>query len=1097
MRHQIFTTLSTFVILVLAPFAHSQGLDESLFTVGTTLEDTDEDGAAWVYLLWQSEDLETLKDRSFAIYSKLGEPSSLNTYVYEGTARTRLDPAAIVTLINRGIELGDEVASLESDIDALFEKIVPDGTLPLAEKISVVVESCLLDPELFENLIFLSRTHPALSLVLGTGFAVKHTDGEIRTWEIRECPVGYDNVDDDCDSVVGRITLRVGDYIPLPAPGRPVYIPFVDNSGNPDPRAHLNIPLRWSTPDDLRLRSLLQFGYNLYRMDAQDAIDANFDSVPPTPTMLFDLASNSGHSTTRVNSVPILVDSFLSEAEAANVVLDPETYFIIDDNDRYDLGGVPFVSGDEYYYFLTARDILGRDGEVSEGTPVQICDFQPPPQPRNLKVTNHYSFDAGTSRNTQHFKVEWSAPDTSNTETPETISGYQVYRWWSIEEMQQNASFPFDSATATEGGLVATLPASQTVFVDDGVNAPFLAVERLPDGTTNVDQGYANKTFWYTVRAMDSSACGGNLSGNSTPVFGVLRDRIGPPKPTGFVELTCYDIRVIAPREVVVDSPFEPEPELGIVYLTLQGTRLDNYIKWVEFSIYEPQAGTYTLLETRHIYSASENVYTIQLKLPQPTDNDPLYIACRMGNQFGKVSAWNSLEVPIVPNEFSAYRIDWEGESIENIGIPNQVCDVHVPFGPGQTLNGITLEFDLTPSTEEWKVYRRIDDGKLTLIQQGLDSALDSLTAIVEDLNMPAKDARVCYFVQLFDQHGNPSPIVRIACIDVQGKEPLPAPMLAPPFSVGDESAPEAVLGWFCPPYGIEFFELYVSVEEGDLPTAMGDDFQSAGTDVVEADRTWRPFLTKRVPATFTGNSPEFGTQINGIVLGETYTFKVRAIGPSGSTGPFSNVEEFTWNPDSSSVVSGPDVPWPALGLPFIQNNFNDGILARTVPEWLFDGGAVRVGLLNYAGFDFSPNGENPSDFFFPPNVLDPLSAFYKNDKGEALFPFVLYRFQVENSEYPVVSGDVYQVSPMMESIPTVIEVNPSFGASTHRNYDPFIFVAQNEDIPGASSFIYDLLMKDTQPVISGASYRYLIVRFDPVSKEIVEVIPTNTVTIP
>ena len=533
------------------------------------------------------------------------------------------------------------------------------------------------------------------------------------------------------------------------------------------------------------------------------------------------------------------------------------------------------------------------------------------------------------------------------------------------------------------------------------------------------------------------------------------------------------------------------------MYLTLEGQRLDNYIKWVEFSIIEPVTGNFTLLETRYEFALDENVRTLQVKLPQPTDNDPLSIACRMGNQFGKVSPWNILDVPLSSNDFSAYLMAWEGESIESIGIPLQVCGVHVPFGPTGTQNGIILEFDLTESTEEWKVYRRVDDGNLTLIQQGLASSDDAMTAIAEDLSMPAKDSRICYFVQLFDQHGNPSPIVRIACVDVQGKEPLPAPMLAPPFGVGNEAAPEAVLGWFCPPYGIEFFELHVAVEKGDLPTTMGEDFQSAGADIVADGRTWRSFLTKRVPATFPGNSPEFGSQIDGIVLGETYTLKVRAIGPSGSTGSFSNVEEFLWNPDTDSAASGPDVPWPALGLPFIQNSFNDGIIARTTSEFLFDGGSVRIGLLNYAGFDFSPNGENPSDFFYPPNLLDPMLSVYEDDDGESLFPFVLYRYQVEGGVYQTVSGDVYQVSPMMESAPAVLEFNPTFGLSAFRNYDPFLFVAPNTDMPGASSFLYDLLIKDTQPVISGATYRYLIVRFDPVSKEIIEVIPTNTVTIP
>jgi hypothetical protein len=1095
MRHHIFTTFAILAaIFALIPAStQAQDLDQVLFSVGTSLEDTDSDGQAWIYLLWQMEDIEALKDRTFAIYSKSGEPASPDPYVYEGTARTRLDPAAIQTLINRGIELGDDPGSLENDMDTLFEQLIPDASIPLPDKISAVVAGCLADPEQFENLVFLSRTHPTLSLVLGTGFASKHTVGEVRTWEVRECPSGFSAVD-DCDTVLSRLTLKVGAFLPLPAPGQPVYVPFVDGSGNPDPRAHLNVPLRWSTPDDLRQRSLLQFGYNLYRMTAADALDAGFDANPPDPQLLVELADLPGHSTTRVNTVPILADRLLTDSESLDTVSDPQTYYIIDDNGRYLPGGAPFQNGEEYYYFVTARDILGRDGEVSDGSHVLICDYQPPPQPKGLRVTNHYDFDPVTDVNTQHFKVEWEAPETGDAQTPETITGYQVYRWWSIQEMQENNAFPYNSATTTAGGLVAVLPASQTEFIDNGSNAPFLQVTRLSDGSTLVDQNYANKTFWYTVRAIDGSACGGNLSGNSAPVYGVLRDRIGPDKPDGLVRISCYDIRVVAPREVQGSKPWESEPELGKVYLTLEGERLDSFVEWVEFAVFNPQSGTYTLITDRYTFDPGELLHTYQVKFPQPDEANPLYISCRMGGRDGIVSGWNTLDVPVVSNEVSAFVIYWQGESLESRASPGQACDVHIPIGPDGTVNGIDIQFDLTPSTEEWKVYRRVNDGRLTLISQGLDSASDILFVIVEDLNMPAKDARMCYFVQLFDQHGNPSPIVRIACIDVQGKESLPAPMLAPVLALGGESAPGALLSWFSPPYGIERFEVWVANDEGELPSTLGDDFESPEPDVTVDGRTWRPFRTGRISTTFPGNTPEFGSQIEGIALGEAYTFRLRALGPNGSEGPFSNEEDFIWNPDSSPAVSGPNVPWPALGLPKIQSAFNDGILARTVDKWLFDGGAVRISELFYGNIDFSPNGENESDFFFPP-LVDPNEAVYKNADGESLLPFVLYRFQVPNAEYPQVSGDIYQVSPMMESIASRLENFPGFGITAYQNYDPFVFLASNTTRGEPQWF--DLLVKDTQPVISGAEYRYLLVRFDPVSKEIAEIIPTNTLVIP
>jgi len=1097
MRHQIYTTffLLTGMLFSGLPQLPAQSLSDVLFSVATSETDADEDGEAWVYLLWQTEDLNLLKDRTFAIYSKPGTAFDSDPFMYEGTARTRLDPAAIQTLIVRGAGLGDDPSKLESDVDTLFENLIPDPSLPLAEKLSAVVAGCLEDDELFENLIFLSRTHPTLSLVLGTGFAVSKPVGAAFTFEVRECPDGYASVD-ACDSVVARLTVEAGTYLPLPAPGIPVHVPFTDSAGNPDPRAHLNVPLRWATPNDLRERTLMQFGYNLYRMTLADAEADNFDSTPPPPEVLRELAESPSHSTERVNSVPILVDRLLDNAEALNTVADPETYFFIDDNGRYLPGGEPFQNGEEYFYFVTARDILGRDGEVSDGNYVLICDRQPPPQPKQVRVKNHYTFNPVTGINKQHFRVDWKAPDTSDAQTPETISAFRVYRWWSIEEMQQNDAFPNASATTTAGGLVAILPASATSFIDDGSNAPYLSLKRLPDGTTNVDQNYANKTFWYTVRAVDGSACGGNLSGNSAPAYGVLRDRIGPDKSSGAVRITCYDIRVVAPKEVQEGRVFEKEPELGKTYLTFEGRRLDTFIDWVEFAVIDPTTGEATLIEPRYFFGANENLYTLQRKFDMPTGQNPLRIGCRMGSTTGKVSPWEILDIPDSGNEFSAFTLYFEGESIENRTEPDSLCLVHTPIGLDGQVNGIEIQFNLTLTTEEWKVYRRINDGRLTLLSQGLDSALDVLTVIVEDLAMPAKDARICYFVQLFDQHGNPSPVVRLACVDVAGKEALPVPMLAEPTSLGDETNPSALFSWFCPPYGVERFEVEVSVEGGELPSTLGDDFNPPEPDIVVDGTTWRVFPSRRIATTFPGNTPEFASILDQLNLGQTYVFRIRAVGPNGSKGAYSNEETFIWNPDGDSTVAGPNVPWPALGLPAVATGFNPGILARTTSPFLFDGGTVRIGELFYGNLDFSPNGENESDFFYPPAVTDPLTAVFTNEDGASLFPFVLYRYQVPNALYPQVSGDIYQVSPMMESIPSRLESIPLLGgAVAYQNYDPFLMVETSATRDDRQWF--DLLMKDTQPVISGAAYRYLIVRFDPVTMEIAEIIPTNTLTIP
>jgi hypothetical protein len=47
----------------------------------------------------------------------------------------------------------------------------------------------------------------------------------------------------------------------------------------------------------------------------------------------------------------------------------------------------------------------------------------------------------------------------------------------------------------------------------------------------------------------------------------------------------------------------------------------------------------------------------------------------------------------------------------------------------------------------------------------------------------------------------------------------------------------------------------------------------------------------------------------------------------------------------------------------------------------------------------------------FLPGQVDPLENIYVHARsGEGLFPVAMYRFQVPNDEFPMVSGDVVQV---------------------------------------------------------------------------------------
>jgi hypothetical protein len=216
----------------------------------------------------------------------------------------------------------------------------------------------------------------------------------------------------------------------------------------------------------------------------------------------------------------------------------------------------------------------------------------------------------------------------------------------------------------------------------------------------------------------------------------------------------------------------------------------------------------------------------------------------------------------------------------------------------------------------------------------------------------------------------------------------------------------------------------------------------------------------------------------------------VRALGKGSSKGEFSLFETFVWTPTN---VIGPQVPWPARGLPATNSSFTAlaAYLAPTNFSPAFrtaapSGNGVLVGFGNVG-----PNEMNVAQL--PPTVLaayDPNSSLQTNQFGETIFPCAMYRYQVPNGNFPVVSGDSIQVSPLMEQI---AYQQSTGGTTTTTIQDSFIAVATTAN--GGNHFAW-LWLRDTQPQISGARYQYVLVRFNK-GHEIDQLIPSNTVDVP
>jgi hypothetical protein len=227
-----------------------------------------------------------------------------------------------------------------------------------------------------------------------------------------------------------------------------------------------------------------------------------------------------------------------------------------------------------------------------------------------------------------------------------------------------------------------------------------------------------------------------------------------------------------------------------------------------------------------------------------------------------------------------------------------------------------------------------------------------------------------------------------------------------------------------------------------------------------------------------------------GVQFGKTYIMSVRALGKNGNAGEFSNFETFVWNP--TNAVS-PQVPWPARGLPPTNASFPtiaSFLSPMNAPGPFQSSDFTGIGVL--VGVDLLTLRVAIKDGTRVFGTYDPMSGLLTNNMGEIIFPVAMYRYQVPNVNYPTVSGDVIQVSPLMENIAYQVTGVPGQTINTIIQ-DPFLVGTTAPN--GQNNNLY-LWIKDTQPQISGARYKYLLVRFKA-NREIDQIIQSNEVEVP
>ncbi len=1039
-RSRTFKCLATLALLgpigaglAETPARAADPIQSVLYTVGTTTPVAG--GANWDYLLWASGNLDGLMGRAFAVYSKPGSPAGPGTFTRVAIVRQETDAAVLASLLQQAQTLGASSGLLESDVDALFGRLRLPATASLPEKLAVVLRAALGDRDLYQRLLLLGRLHPAVTLGLGLGLAVAVPPGDT-TFEVRRLdPAGRE------EGVVGRVTITTGAPVILPAPGAPLQV-------EPPPQqkalGHSNAQFQWTIPDPLKRLSVLNQGLDLYRVTRAYAEQQGWQLAPPPRGRLATLAASFPANSPepdvkRVNRVPLFTPT-----ETAS----PTLAFVVDDNDPA-TGARPFRNGEEFYYYLAARDVLGRNGDTSPGLRVRLCDRVMPQAPARVQVDNTL-VSSGNAPAHQALRVRWeTSPDSGDV-----ITRFHVYRW-------RDAAGPLTDNLPADGhpnriGVITPAPGeSEWRFVDDGLLSP-----RMPAD--------AGRTFFYTVRAEDDGACGGNLSPHSGPMFGVLRDREAPAAPAGQLQYTSCRPEVVKEG---TGNRAAPGSDPAQAFFQLRCPRQDAAIRWVELYRGGQQAAD---LLARHVFVDGEMDFQFDWSLARSAvPEGSITFHCRAGSVSDGISGFVEQTGLVAPNG-TLTQVSFRARTVCRSG----TTGVFVPHPPGSTTSEcVTIALTPPADASEVRVYRQTDSGERTLV-----SVSGSGPTNVQDCVSPPVGAQVCYFAQTVDSNGNASALAPIGnCLLVQGSAPLPTPFLLTPAPQGSVAAPLMVLRWICSPYGLARFRVYVASAAGErvdgpLSAQLGPR-RGEEPGVIPAEGGDRSATFGEFESTVIGGAvgagPQFAVPAT-IALNREYFIYVRAVARDGTLGPRSNLGKFRWSPPERL---GPNVPWPAWPLP-AASPADATIRAVRLPTDEYPAG-VRIGAWA------RPSGTTTETGTFP-GKIDPAQFLYPQAGGAPLLPVALYRYQVANAGFPSVSGDVLQVSPLIERLAHEQRSLPNGSTETILR-DPFIEVLRP---PGDAAD--SLVLRDTQPVLNGARYVYLVVCFDPVSHEIVRTIATN-----
>ncbi len=538
------------------------------------------DGAAWGYVVWQATAPEWYEKNHIAVYLKPGPATSTEPFVLQGTMAPLTDPSAITAWVNRAARLSGATGGLAENLSIckaraqdLIEMWSPTqpAVLPgaLVDCLSVVAGRAAQEPNAAATLRTMGANHPMYRFLTGTGWAgpLNVPIGQDATLELREVAkaTGIEG------SVVARVTVRATNLANsrispdlLLAPDAVVQVKPDWPANPPAPELAFIVPpatvlpdlapaLRWSIPDELRRQILLSRGFMVWRSPISRSMTTPENLINSLP-LLKALLRNPAPASKLFSAI----NGTGTGPGVENFFLDRNTWFYADDNERYDftvkpppgqtavITGTPHAANTVYHYYAAPVDLLGRYGPPSAGRTSTAIRTLPPAIPKIKAVENI------VSNGNQRLRISFNPVIPQPGEVP--VQRYLIFR-------DRNVNIPPSSLQTLDSSID---PAKNNDLIYVGQ----VAQPGTPTAQTEltfVDQALApvftthyGLSYYYCIRAVnDVPGFGMNISSPSAPVFGTMRDREGPPAPTGIVaaEAARPAITFLDQAAIITDSP--------------------------------------------------------------------------------------------------------------------------------------------------------------------------------------------------------------------------------------------------------------------------------------------------------------------------------------------------------------------------------------------------------------------------------------------------------------------------------------------------------------------------------------------------------------